>query len=125
MYEYSYRFLSILAALSISSILPVFILVVFFAEIRFEGNCCTFSFPLWLTGYTAFVDISQQIILIYLFVIPLVLIERRMSDEQSSNNTDFRKFALKYYILGLTASISTLLIMLTIPITGTVLFVPI
>ncbi len=84
---------------------------------------CTLVFPLWLTGCAALNDLLHQSFLIYLFVKPLILIQKRRQHNSRQNaQANFRKLCLKYYVLGLFASISTTMFLLSVPMTGSAMW---
>eukprot|EP01084_Bolivina_argentea_P079682 144485_1 len=128
-FSYSFRFLSTLASISVLLSLICITLMNFFGKNEYiyiqNGDTsiknCTMSFPLWLTGYAAFNDLLNQGVLLYLFIKPLILLQKEMNKKHKSRK-EFRQLCLKYYILGLMASISTVLFLLTVPVLKTVIF---
>eukprot|EP01084_Bolivina_argentea_P105232 188391_1 len=87
---------------------------------------CVVILPLLLTAYAALVDIINQLVLIYLFIKPLIHLQNRANAQDGTRQNaraSLRKLSYKYYILGLCASISTSLFLLTIPSLGTSMFV--
>eukprot|EP01084_Bolivina_argentea_P105231 188390_1 len=86
---------------------------------------CVITFPFLVTAYAAIVDVINQLVLIYLFIKPLIHLQNRAKaqpDLRQNARASLRKLSLKYYILGLCASISTTLFLLTVPSLGTAMF---
>eukprot|EP01084_Bolivina_argentea_P140944 247703_1 len=130
-YEYKSRFVITIASISTLLTSLCLIFMQFFGDNGFVNvinttyKNCIISFPLWLTAFAAFNDIMNQSFLIYLFIKPLIALQKNARNQDSlraNSRQSFRKLSLKYYILGLTACISTLLFLLTVPTLGTTFF---
>eukprot|EP00483_Globobulimina_turgida_P013321 UN13345 len=80
--------------------------------------------PFWLSGCLALNDILNQTVLIYLFVKPLIILAKQQSTQPNiSEGDEFRNLCLKYYILGLNASLSTIVFLFSVPILGSGIFI--
>eukprot|EP00483_Globobulimina_turgida_P006248 UN06258 len=127
--QYEYKLAHINIMVSVSILLNLIILICMYCfgvtvvldVVNTSYKNCTMVFPLWLSGSAALSDLLHQSFLIYLFVKPLILIQKRKQHNSRHNaQANLRRLCLKYYILGLCASISTTMFCLSVPMTGSV-----
>eukprot|EP01084_Bolivina_argentea_P116759 207402_1 len=104
-FEYSSHVLMIMASVSIALSATCLILTNFWVKFELfdishvskSYKTCLMSGPFWLSAFVAFNDLLNEIVLIYLFVKPLIWLQK----QQNQQSGKFRQLSLKYYILAL------------------------